>query len=242
MKGSAKLIETIKIARDVWKNESVGKKMTKIVNSFKGTYSEKNLTKFKTAKELLQHVGCSIQQTLGDIMDAHSQISKVSSFSQIISMIVLTKGQEELTAEHHSDMALLMGCCKDVESADVPIRLKEIAVTIFNDKKTNEFSVVPSIEGVKWLEINCPRAFRLFEEFLNINYHRALKEFDLATEVWGMTPEKVIEMVQNILKCDPTKFLNSEKTVDMTDEEIVAALITPKSNGTRCVIPYVNLL
>lgn len=176
MANSAKLIEVIKVAMDVWNNESVGKKMTKIINSFKGTYSEKNLTKFKTAKELLQHVGCSMKQTLGDVMDAHSHCSKVSSFSQIISMIVLTEGQEDLTAEHHSDIALLVGSCKDVESADVPIRLKEIAVSIFNDKKREEFSVVPSIEGVKWLEINCPRAFRLFEEFLNINYHRALKE------------------------------------------------------------------
>lgn len=53
-----------------------------------------------------------------------------------------------------------------------------------------------------------------------------------------MTPEKVIEMIQNILKCDPTKFLNSEKIVEMTDDEIVAALKTPKKSGTRCVNFY----
>lgn len=53
-----------------------------------------------------------------------------------------------------------------------------------------------------------------------------------------MTPGKVIEMVQNILKCDPAKFLNSEKPVDMTDAEIVAALKTPKKSGTRFVILY----
>lgn len=173
---SKKFADTIKIILDVWNNESVGKEMSKIINSFKGTYSGKNLTKFKTAKDLYQHVGCSLKQTLGLIMDAHSHSSKVSSFAQIISMVILTEGQEELTPEHHSDIALLMGSCKDVESADVPIRLKEIATSIFNDKKSEDFSKVPAMEGVKWLETNCHRAFKLFEEFMGINYHRALKE------------------------------------------------------------------
>lgn len=174
--------QTIKVIIDVWNNESVGKEMAKLFNSFKGTYSEKNLSKFKTAKDLLQHVMCSWKQISGVIMDAHSHSSKVSSFSQIISMVVLTEGQEDLTSEHHSDIALLMGSCKDVESADVPIRLKEIATSIYNDKKSEEFSLVPSIEGVKWLETNCPRAFRLFEEFLEKNYHRALKEVCIFNE------------------------------------------------------------
>lgn len=55
-----------------------------------------------------------------------------------------------------------------------------------------------------------------------------------------MTPEKVIEMVQNILKCDHTKFSNSEKAVDMSDDEIIAALKTPKKSGTRFV--YSNFI
>lgn len=55
-----------------------------------------------------------------------------------------------------------------------------------------------------------------------------------------MTPEKVIEMIQNILKCDPTKFLNSEKIVDLTDDEIVAALKTPKKSGTRFVYIFIE--
>lgn len=78
--------------------------------------------------------------------------------------------------EPQSDIALMLGSCSNVVSADIPLHLKNISKVIYKAKKHEEFTKLKSTEGAKWLENNCAEAFNLYEEFIKTNYHRGLKE------------------------------------------------------------------
>jgi pyruvate,water dikinase len=115
-----------------------------------------------------------------------------------------------------------LGSFGNIESANVPEMMREMAKLIFSCEKDQEFLKVESINGVKWLQENCAAAFELYQKFIERHGHRGLKEFDLLTKTWGMQPEKVIEMIQANLKFgiqettakefDADKILNNLKT------------------------------
>lgn len=72
----------------------------------------------------------------------------------------------------------MLSSCKEVESAEIPILLEDIARVIYKSGKHKEFSAVDSKDGIKWLQNNCREAHRLFENFLIKNCHRAFKEVE----------------------------------------------------------------
>lgn len=82
----------------------------------------------------------------------------------------------DLTPEHYTDFGLMLGSCQDVESAEVPTMLEEIANEIYICGVTNDFLDVKSENGVEWLETKCPSANRLFRNFITRHAHRSIKE------------------------------------------------------------------
>lgn len=128
----------------------------------------------------------------------------------------------------------MLGSCKDVESAEVPKLLEEIATEIYNRGKATDFINISSREGVEWLNENCSTAGALVQAFLRRHGHRTLKEYDLVAITWGMKPEQVIEMIQTTVKGT----LSSKKDVtvkkkEMTVQDIIGKLKTPKKRTTR---------
>lgn len=136
--------------------------------------------------------------------------------------------------EHYADIALMLGSCKDVESAEVPKLLEEIAIEIYNRGKANDFVAISSLDGIKWLNENCSTAGVLVAGFLSKHGHRTLKEYDLIAITWGMKPDLVIEMIQTTVKgiLSNRKDLTVKKT-DRTIENIIGKLKTPKKRSTR---------
>lgn len=70
----------------------------------------------------------------------------------------------------------MLSSCKDVESAEIPMLLEDIARAISKSGKQKEFSLIDVNDGIIWLKDNCKEAHKLFEEFLRKNCHRAFKE------------------------------------------------------------------
>lgn len=130
----------------------------------------------------------------------------------------------------------MLGSCKDVESAEVPKLLEEIAIEIYNRGKANDFVNISSSDGMKWLNENCSTADRLVKAFLIKHGHRALKEYDLVAITWGMKPDQVIEMIQTTVKgiLSNRKDMTMKKKV-LSDRDIISGLKTPKKWSTRQV-------
>lgn len=93
------------------------------------------------------------------------------SGSQIINTIIA-----DLSPEYTNDVGLMLSSCKDVESAEIPISLEQIAKCIQRSGKQNDFCSTDAEDGVTWLQDNCRKAHDLLQEFLKKHGHRAFAE------------------------------------------------------------------
>lgn len=146
----------------------------------------------------------------------------------------------------------MLSSCSDVESAEIPVMLQQIAECIHNMDKQNEFISIAADIGMTWLNENCHKAYELMQTFLDKHGHRAFAEvstvwyslilnecresfffqFELSTITWGMQPALVIGMLQRTVQSlNDTHQRNPKKT--LTNDEIVAALKSPKHSRTR---------
>lgn len=128
----------------------------------------------------------------------------------------------------------MLGSCKDVESAEVPKLLEEIAVEIYERGKANDFVNVSSAVGMQWLDENCSKAGDLVRAFLRKHGHRALKEYDLIATTWGMNPGQVVEMIQTTVRgiLSNKKDLTVKKK-ELTDSDVISMLKSPKKRSTK---------
>lgn len=82
-----------------------------------------------------------------------------------------------MTDEIAGDVALILGSCQNVESAEVPVMLEKIVEEITGSGKRKEFNdAVEAADGMKWLMVNCPKAYNLLQDFLERHGHRAYVE------------------------------------------------------------------
>lgn len=130
------------------------------------------------------------------IADCHNIISRISVFWEIFLISVLTENSGDLTAEHYSDIAVLLSSCSDVISAEVPIALRKISKFIKDTGRGEEFSQIDVEKVAEWLKENCPKAADSLEKFLKDHGHRSIKEMDFISETWSMKPEKLFSAIQ----------------------------------------------
>ncbi len=128
----------------------------------------------------------------------------------------------------------MLGSCKDVESAEVPKLLEEIAIEIYNRGKANDFVKITPSDGMNWLNGNCPTAGALVKAFLIRHGHRALKEYDLVAITWGMKPDQVIDMIQTTVRgiLSNRKDITAKKK-ELTDLDVISLLKSPKKRTTK---------
>lgn len=125
-------------------------------------------------------------------------------------------------------LKITLGSIGNIDSANVPEMLKEIAISILSSGKDKDFQEIDSINGAEWLQVNCPTAYELFEQFLHRHGHRALNEYDLSSKTWATQPESVIDMIKSNLSVQ--EFTPKKK---MTTEDILEQLKTPLSNRAK---------
>lgn len=212
--------------RDTWNNESIVERAKELHKNFKLDASS-----FIRAEHLYRHINDSLQSLL-EISIYHSHTSRVSVFCQVFAMSVLTEGSETFTAEHYSDVALLLSSCSNVVSAQVPTALRELAQTIKNSGKVEEFTKLDPKEALNWLNENCTSAAFMFDNFLKQHGNRCIRELDLMTETWEMRPENLLATLQATVR-------SSEKlpvTEDLNATETVDRLRMPKKTATRWIL------
>ncbi|KAG4076423.1 hypothetical protein HA402_005866 [Bradysia odoriphaga] len=236
-----KLDQMLDVVKGIWKNKNTLQIVKNFGASSKDRYSKQNLSEFKdyTAEAFNRVIEFEIddEDHLGLIFGTHGSLSMVSVFYQLISMLFLAEGAEELTNEHYADIGLLLGYIP-VESAEVPRLLKEIANEIYLRGKSEEFETVAPLDGMQWLETHCVSAFRLTKDFLQKHGHRSLKEFDLASKTWEMQPEQIIEMLQATSRSSRAILQDKKQKADLTKDQIIRKLKVPKKNFTRKILSY----
>lgn len=219
--------------------QSLKAKMEKIVNRF----SQVNLKQFKAHDAELLHADINFELDDPDRLEnavlVHMKATHGSSFSQIIAMTMLAEGSLDPTAEHYSDIAAMLGSCKDVESAEVPDRLEKICNAIYLSGLSADFIAVAPAEGEQWLNKNCPKAANLLNNFLTRHAHRAIKEFDLKSITWGMNPSAVIAMLQPMCRHLNDVLTARPMKTELSTAQIIKQLKSPKKSSTRKVLGYV---
>ncbi|KOC62505.1 Cleft lip and palate transmembrane protein 1-like protein [Habropoda laboriosa] len=164
--------------------------------------------------------------------ECHMHTSRVSITYQIFAMALLTKGYKDLIPEHFSDIALLLGSCSDIVSAEMLTSLKKIVIYIKKNEKDEEFKKVDPKKGINWLKVNCPSAAKELDSLLKEHGHRCIQEMDFLSEPWSLRPENLITTLQTMMAIPGTNKLS--KT--LSAEETVAQLKTPKSTITKWLL------
>lgn len=80
---------------------------------------------------------------------------------------------------------MMLGSCKNVESAEIPKGIEKITMEIYDTSKTDEFLKLSPIDAIEWLKFNCPTASLLFSEFIQKHSHRSLKEVKYTKNVFN---------------------------------------------------------
>lgn len=111
-------------------------------------------------------------------------------------MSFLTKGSDNFTSDHLTDIAILLSSCSNVISTEVPIALGKIAACIRKNGKAKEFSKVESAEAIDWLKSNCPPAAEKLRTFFDTHGHRCVHEMDLFAEPWIFKSDSIISTIQ----------------------------------------------
>ncbi|XP_023716266.1 prodigiosin synthesizing transferase PigC isoform X3 [Cryptotermes secundus] len=192
---------------------------------------------YNKAEDLYSCISNSFKY-LDEVSNCHGKSSKISVFTQVIAVSILTEGREELTAEHYSDMGLLLSSCSDLVSAGIPVALEDLASSIIATDKARDFCTVLPSEAVHWLEENYPSVATKLQRFLDKYGHRCIKEFELMTETWGMNPEILLKTLQTMVQNAVTDKFQKTTTKQVTDKELLLQLKTVKKHGTRVVLGW----
>ncbi|KAI9559139.1 hypothetical protein GHT06_015928 [Daphnia sinensis] len=142
---------------------------------------------------------CSQLPLLLEISNIHLQVSRAGTITQLISFIILLDGRNEWTPELYGEMAQLLSSISNIESADVPVALKQIAQAILKSEDAKEFCEHSLEIASVWLETDPGLPGGLFRSFIARHGHRGIKEFDVATETWGMNSRPLVSVLQSMV-------------------------------------------
>ncbi|KAE8741211.1 hypothetical protein FOCC_FOCC013290 [Frankliniella occidentalis] len=104
--------------------------------------------------------------TLTESFSYHAAVSNVSSFSQVVA-VMIPPAMEAIAK------AVRDGC-----------------------PQWRDFLAVPPEQGMRWLEEHCPKAHRMTATFLDQFGCRVIREFDPKTVTWDEEPSKLIASLQ----------------------------------------------
>ncbi|XP_055937267.1 putative phosphoenolpyruvate synthase isoform X2 [Argiope bruennichi] len=159
-----------------------------------------------------------------DVSGVHGLATYLSSFYNLIVIHALAKGKDAWDSELYCDFANVLSSCTGIESADVPESLQELAQTIAKYHGTT-FSSLTQQMAYDALTNDKGPAGKLFKEFLIKHGHRCIKEFDVFSKSWGMEPESLIPILQNLVASADILNLQPKKELSVKDE--ISKLKTP---------------
>lgn len=206
-----------------WMNKYM-KDINETCAKVKAKFSQDNLNKLKHSSDVWD----LIEKSLYDLEVAslsHSRASFNSVIFQLMAFSILVRKSKRLTTLHQTDIATILGSISNVESANVPEMIKEIAGKIMLMNKHEGFLKVDRKEAVAWLSVNCSSAHDLFEAFIKRHGHRSINELDFIAKPWSMEQEIVVDMIKSNLSVGES--ITNKDSRAKTDDEIIENLKTP---------------
>ena len=154
-------------------------------------------------------------------------VTASSGMKTAIMMSVLKGPAREMTMENCADIALLLSECKNVESAEVPTAMNDLARLIANTDVKEPFLYLSLADCDSFLRHTSPEEIQTkYIQFMERHGHRCIKESDFYEKPWGQEPAKLIKILKTIVQRG--SFQTKEKQ-RMTIEELVDRLQTPLS-------------
>ncbi|GJQ79831.1 hypothetical protein Trydic_g23295 [Trypoxylus dichotomus] len=182
---------------------------------------------------ILEKIEAQFDKLIG-LSKYHLNTSMTSIVYQMMAMITMTENSDSFRDEHYTDIALLLSTNSSVESVEVPVMLEQITTNIRSSNMAEEFMKIKPEDGMQWLKEKCPKVKGTLDEFLAIHGHRAVKEFELKEKTWGMDPSIIIAMLQ--ANCASETI--TKKAKNLTVEETIAKLTSPKKKITRYILKF----
>ncbi|GFS84669.1 putative phosphoenolpyruvate synthase [Trichonephila clavipes] len=133
--------------------------------------------KKKTAKETF----AAIVRTCSDFDKsalAHVDCLTGSSMWNMIMFSILSNAKGDLDNDVYGDFAKLLATSSNVESANIPHAMQEVADQIAKDINCEEFKSMSPEQAEKWLQASTSLAGYKFRQFLKRHGHRCLGEED----------------------------------------------------------------
>ncbi|XP_022256054.1 uncharacterized protein LOC106470801 isoform X2 [Limulus polyphemus] len=150
----------------------------------------------KTLYEYLTlHLTDLIEVTLvHDVVSTFSSVMNTLLFGQIID------SYKENIGELLKDMANLISVGKNVESANVPIQIQELATEVYKSGFSDTFEAMESQDALQWLRTDKGTVGIKFRDFVSTHGHRCLKELDSLIKPWNEDPESIVKTLQGMMK------------------------------------------
>ncbi|KAK7790438.1 hypothetical protein R5R35_009486 [Gryllus longicercus] len=227
MTNKGKIMNLVDALKNSVLNNRRVKKAEEVLKSIK-----MNDCKYTTPEMLYLAITQNINKLL-EVAHFHSWTSRVSVFSQIVAMSILTEGSEDLTTEHYNDISLLLSSCSDVVSAEVPTDIKAIADCIAKSERGAEFCSLPPDLAVEWLQANTGEVAAVYKKFISKHGYRCIQEFDFMSETWSMKPDDVVGTIQTMVS---SYNVNEAVKEVVSAEDTVMRLKSVKHDKTRKVL------
>ncbi|GFU80654.1 phosphoenolpyruvate synthase [Trichonephila clavipes] len=142
---------------------------------------------------------------------------------------------ESFDTDVYSDFARLLATSSNVESANVPQAMQEVANQIVKDTGSEKFSSLTVEEAEEWLQTSTSLAGYKFRQFLKRHGHRCLKEFDLRSMTWGMNPKLLVKLLQNLASATKEEIKKGDDSID----RIFSQLRVPLNFMSKCLLKFV---
>ncbi|GFY77678.1 putative phosphoenolpyruvate synthase [Trichonephila inaurata madagascariensis] len=193
------------------------------------------LTK-KTAKETFT----AIVRTCSDFdisAMAHVDCLTGSSMWNMIMFSILSNAKGDLDNDVYGDFAKLLATSSNVESANIPHAMQEVADQIAKDINCEEFKSMSPEQAEKWLQASTSLAGYKFRQFLKRHGHRCLGEFDVHSITWGMDPKMLVKLLQNLVGVNKENKKKEEESIS----ETISGLQVPLGFISKCLLKFVLL-
>ncbi|CAL1271937.1 unnamed protein product [Larinioides sclopetarius] len=192
--------------------------------------------KHKTAKETFT----AILNSCSDFDDAakkHMECTENSSNWNMTMFSILCKTKETVDNDIYSDFARFLASSSNVESADVPQAMQEVANQIVKDIGAEKFKALSIEEAEEWLQTSPTTAGHKFRKFLARHGHRCLKEFDIRSITWGMDPKLLIKLLQNLAGIGKEETKQEDDSIDKIFSQLNIPLTFMSKLMLRFVVP-----
>ena len=154
-------------------------------------------------------------------------ITASSGMKTAVMMSVLKGSTSDMLIENTADIALLLSECKNVESAEVPKDVNNLARLIANSEIKDTFLGLPLTDCDSFLRRADIEELRVkYIQFMERHGHRCIKESDFFEKTWSQEPVKLMKMLKQIVERGS---LETKEKARMTVEELVDNLQTPLS-------------